>query len=183
MDAEMDRRRRAVLPPFDGLTVYSHCLPVVPLREALASIVDDLHARSASSRLIECHDWHEHDGAVTPSWSSSWADLRSWVRSDEGLGKRAASDDYVRTGFAPEERDWYLRIYVLSDCDFLWNLWDTELAATSVPLGMFDVTCEPRLSAHLLGLAHGAGAEDVSAVPAASFFDSRYDHPSAFLLP
>lgn len=172
MDAEMERRWRGGLPPFDGVTVtLEDHVPLPVLRRLLLPVFDVLQARYSHAALFTFHDWHEHDGCGLDSKPGSWEELRAILASDEALASSYARDTYVRTGFLPAGREFYLRLYVPSAGD---NPHYARDDPDLVTVGTFDVTCAPDLAMELVAAMEEIGGATLRLAPAREFFDARY---------
>jgi hypothetical protein len=162
VDEELDRRRRNGEPPFDGLTVtVEHLLPLPCLRQALISVVRRLRQEWPRSNLYSLHDWHEHDGWISPAKPSSWQEVEALLASEDALRRSAPGDTYVRLAFFPEGREFYLRWYVPADYD---------QDSLSDWTGHFDLTCRPELARELAALVGAGGVSDVRLGAASEHF-------------
>ena len=162
MDEELDRRRRSAEPPFDGLTItVEDLLPLARLRQVLVAVVGRLRPESPGRPLLTLHDWHEHDGWISPAKLSSWEEVEAFLASEEALRRSAPGDTYVRRAFFPESREFYLRWYVPDEYD-----------QDSLPdwTGHFDVTCPPELAREIAALVRAVGVTDVLVVMPAEYF-------------
>jgi hypothetical protein len=172
MDQEFERRWRHRLPPFDGVTLSPpDLLPLPALRPGLSAIVEVLQRRWPNTRLFTLHDWHEHDGYVTVAQPSSWEVLRGFLASDEALATCSAGDTYVSVGFFPEDRGFYLRIYVPHDSD---NPYYAADDPHLLPFVTYDVTCGGAVAAAVVQAIEMAGESAVERDPAAEYFDRGY---------
>ncbi|AIE85655.1 hypothetical protein [Fimbriimonas ginsengisoli] len=113
MDLEFARRWQNGLPPFDGLTVSTaDYIPISVLRHALIGATELLYEQRPEASLFKLHDWHWHDEYLSEPQPYSWADLGSALLYDSALIAASPADDLVFLGVFPEQRDWYLRLYV-----------------------------------------------------------------------
>jgi hypothetical protein len=142
MDLEFEHRWKAGLPPFDGSTLcLEDLLPLSRLQPVLQLVVARLRQFQPERELFSLLDWHEHDGFVNAAEDTSWEDLEWIVSSRYRLLGACTGETYVRKGFFPADRDWYLRVYVPDDSD----------QPPDVPerVGDSDLTCSPVLSAEI----------------------------------
>lgn len=170
MDAEFEQRWRNSRDPFDGLTVtLSDYIPLALFQPALVAVVERLYAYRPNTRLFRLMDWHEHDGIILEAELSSWRELRSLAALKESLAACFRwGDTYVREGFFPAERDYYLRFYVPDPCN------NPHYEPHLVHSGILDVTCQHPLSTNIAEALIAAGVFNVETVPAKPFFDGRY---------
>jgi hypothetical protein len=172
MDAAFEHLWRQGLPPFDGVTLYSpEFLPLSALRKALQVIITHLQTLRPQARLFRLSDWHEHDGFVTTARPSSWEEMQALLASEERLYASSEGDTYVRTAFFPDERDFYLRLYVEEDYD---NPLHAQNASDFIRCGTWDITCEEPLAAQLSEVLQREAAGVVNKQSAKEYFDSGY---------
>src|SRR5438128_8993748 len=113
MDQEFERRWRAGLPPFDGVTLYHDDVVLLSLlRPVLTQVVETLLARRNTDEVLKVNDWHEHDGFITIPEPASWGELQAILESEQALRASSTRDTYVSTGYFPPDRRFYLRIYI-----------------------------------------------------------------------
>lgn len=164
MDEEFVRRWRHSLPPFDGATLsLPDLLPLSRLQPILQSVVEILQRRYGNLELYTLHDWHEHDGWVSPSMPSRWDELMWVVSSRYALRGACTGDTYVSTGFFPESRAFYLRIYIPDEPD--------QPAPTSEWTGEFDITCAESEAHEIEPLVHRQCGVTLLREPASQFFN------------
>ena len=85
--------------PFDGLTLRpKDLLPLTQLSSLLATTVAVLRNEFPAAELLRHADWHEHDGYVSGSVASNWADLEAIVASPEDLYASRPGDDLSALG-------------------------------------------------------------------------------------
>jgi len=164
MTGELERRWRAALTPFDGLTVASASADLTPLpalRLALLAVASALRQRWPEPALFTLDDWHEHDGFLSAARPASWQDLSDALASDKALLTLSHGDSEVRRAFFPATYDFYLRVYVPDDFD---NGYPERR-------GDFDLTCGAGLAADL---AASACAVPLAVCEAKGFFDRRH---------
>jgi len=166
MDAEFEQRWHSNLPPFDGLTVtLIDYIPLPLLQQSLIVVVDRLNSYQPDACLFRLLDWHTHDGFVLEAQPSSWQALRALAASEASLTACFyGGDTRVHEGFFPEERDWYLRFYVISPSE------DSCL----LQKGIFDLTCSQPLATTICKAFRTAGLSTLQTHPAKAFFDAQY---------
>ena len=137
--------------------------PGVKLTDLRATVRTVLkHLKTGEEDDLETlEDWHEHDGYVKAADRSDWSQLDQALESDESFVALWPGDTFVRRGFVPRDRAWYLRI---------WFDDDDELDSYGCPTrGTIDLTGSPTLIARV--------AQDVPGLEqhsAGEFFDKRY---------
>ena len=163
VDAEFTDRWRNRREPFNGITLE---MPwpgklLGDLRSALRQVVDVLQKRDGGHLLYTLEDWHQHDGYVMSAALSNWVDVLDSLSSDEAILRKWPGDTYVRRGYFPDHRGWYLRI---------WFDDDEELDELDRPTrGTFDLTGPEDLTSLLYAKIPGLETH-----PAAAFFDEKY---------
>ncbi len=142
--------------PFNGLTLHPNDLiPLSSLATLVADALQQLEQRYPNVRLATYHDWHEHDGYISPSAPTSWERIKSIVASDQSLYENRAGDTFVRIAVYSADLDFLFRIYVLDeDEDDLypgrWGDFDitgdaslvNDIATALKPLSSYDITLE-----------------------------------------
>ena len=173
MDEEMESRRLNGQPPFDGTTVYlSNFVPLSTLRELLAPVIAILHARFPDAEMLKFDDWHEHDGYVNLSHTSSWNDVQAIVASDDALITEASTGEtYVRTAFYSTICEFLLRVYVPDSSD---NPYHSHDDPNLVHYGVFDVTCSTVLAKEICSAISQTPALAVESESAQQYSDQRY---------
>ena len=162
VDADLIERWRKRKKPFDGVTLVLPWpgVPLDQLRADIRLVIADLQPR-AGGRIETLEDWHEHDGYVKPGMAVDWASITDALDSDEAFLRLWPGDTFVRRGYTPEHRDWYLRIWFDDD--------DTLDAVGRPTRGAFDLTCQPDLATSISSRMPG-----LEQYPAADFFDRGY---------
>jgi hypothetical protein len=173
MDAEFERRRHKCLPPFDGVTLTLPDYVSLPLLQPILSIVVEwLFAYRPDAPLYRLLDWHEHDGYITEASPSSWQELRLLAASSERLEARFhLGDTYVREGFFPAERDYYLRVYVPDPDD---NPLYHPDAANLIKYGTLDVSGPESLMSAIASAIEAVDDITIEVVPSETFFARSY---------
>ena len=119
-------------------------MQLAALREVLAAIIAILHAHFPEAELLKFNDWHEHDGFVNQSNSSSWDEVRALLSSDEALIVGAFTNEtYVRKAFYFSGCEFLLRIYIPDDWP---NSYDRRNDPELLQFGLFDLTCSAVLA-------------------------------------
>jgi hypothetical protein len=172
MDIEFERRWRHGLPPFDGATLYSpEGIPLPALRSALQMVVAHLQPLYSQARMFRLSDWHEHDGILLEAKPSSWEEINLMLASEKAFYAFSEGDTYVRSAFFPEERDFYLRVYIPDD-------WDNPFYAHDDPklirYGEWDISCTEVLASRLTIALQQEETRLLTKQPAKEYFDSRY---------
>ena len=162
MDADLVSRWRTRRPPFNGVTLVMPWpgVKLTDLRATVRTLLKHLKAGEHDD-LETLEDWHEHDGYVKAADRSGWSELDRALQSNESFLALWPGDTFVRRGFAPRDRAWYLRIS-FDDDDELDN-------AGRPTRGTIDLTGSVTLTANV--------AQDVPGLErhsAAEFFDKRY---------
>lgn len=172
MDAEFEIRWRDGRSPFDGTTVaLTEYVPLATLREALVIAVRHLREYRPTATLWRLEDWHAHDGYVTEAELSTWQELDSMLISIEGMKAASTGDTYVRRGYFPAERDYYLRLYVPDAYD---NPVHEHHDPDLVDYGLFDLTCQSPMAKLIAEEISATGTQWIELVPAKEFFDRSY---------
>ena len=173
MDAEFERRWRSRLPPFDGVTLTLPDYVALPLlQQILHIVVECLFAYRPDAFLYRLLDWHEHDGYVTEASPSSWQELRLLASSSKRLEAQfRRGDTYVREGFFPVERDYYLRFYVPDADD---NPLFHEDEANHLEYGTLDVSGPQSLVTAIASAIQVVEDIPIEVVSSEGFFAQRY---------
>jgi hypothetical protein len=138
----------------------------------LVSVVERLFVYRPDADLYRLLDWHEHDGYINAATSCDWEELRSLVTSAERLEARfRLGDTYVREGFFPAERDFYLRFYVPDAYD---NPFYQHDDPDLVPYGTLDVTGPESLITPIAEAMEAVAGSNVEVMSAKEFFDRSY---------
>jgi hypothetical protein len=126
MTPDLQNRLNSSLAPFDGSCVHNDDeLSLAQLREILASAIVELSSKYPT--IESFHDWHEHDGFIVNSNSTSWDMLRSAMQTDRTLFDSRDDDFDVRIAIFPTSYDWLMRYnidqddstnYKMAMCDF-----------------------------------------------------------------
>lgn len=152
-------------PPFDGLTLtVKQAVPLETLVSVLATIVEQLQENFGGEPLHFVMDWHEHDGVVLPSKSTSWGILKSEVETASKLSNFVFGDWEVRRGFYPESQQFYLRFYVNEERDWAGPQAD----------GDFDLTVTNDLAKVFTPILSERLGDNLKIAPASPFFNERY---------
>jgi hypothetical protein len=99
------------------------------------------------------------------------AGTRLLVVSTEGLKAASTGDTYVRRGYFPAERDYYLRLYVPDAYD---NPVHEHDDPNLVDNGLFDLTCQCSMAKLIAEEVSAAGLRGIDLVSAKEFFDRSY---------
>jgi hypothetical protein len=111
------------------------------------------------------HDWHEHDGIVTPSATTTWQGLESDIEDSKSLYYSRDGDDYVRIAYFPPSLEWLLR-YNIDDADS--SEWSDAWCA-------FDFSCTPTVpAAGLIRAIKEAWPGNCDVLRACDYFDNAY---------
>jgi hypothetical protein len=163
MDDEFVRRWRTDLPPFDGVALsLPDLLPLSRLQPIVQTTVESLHRRFADEGLYTLHDWHEHDGWASPTKPSRWEALTWIVSSRHTLRDACTGETFVLTGFFPESREFYLRIYIPDEYE--------QPATGTEWMGDFDVTCAESQADLIGAIAQSLSGVTLLREPASRFF-------------
>jgi hypothetical protein len=118
MDEFLERACSRASKSFDGFTLFpKDLLPLTELASALAATVDFLQTKFPAAELLRHADWHEHDGFITSSAASSWAEVSMIVASPDSLYASRVGEDFVRLGIYERTGSFYLRIWVPDEDD------------------------------------------------------------------
>jgi hypothetical protein len=172
MEPELEKRWRAGLPPFDGVTVHlPNDIPLLDLISPVAKVIEGLHEHSGTMPLIVFDDWHEHDGFVNESKPATWEELISLAVSEETLLRASTGESYVSRAYCPVDRGWLLRLLVPDRYD---NSHYAHNDPRLIHFGAFDVTCEELLAHRLHASAQAVCSSPLLMTSAKAFFDQRY---------
>jgi hypothetical protein len=170
MDAEIFRRYRQGLPPFDGLRLglspfrpLSDYLPMPTLRRALIAVAHRLQQEQPDAPLYTFHDWHEHDSYINQAHLTSWQELWARLDSDDALYASRSRDTHVSIATYPEDCSFYFRFHVLDE--------DEEPDLYPGKWGWFDVTCAEPLARALVEALRSEGIDRITAESAKAYFD------------
>jgi hypothetical protein len=95
--------------------------------------------------------------------------------STEDLKAAGTSDTYVRRGYFPAERDYYLRLYVPDAYDNPFHEHDDPYL---VDYGLFDLTCQCSMAERIAEEIGATRIHGIGLVSAKEFFDRSYSgHP------
>ena len=117
MDADLIARWRARRQPFAGsvLVLPWPGVSLADLRQMLSRIVAVLETSDGRAPLETLEDWHEHDGYPFASKACRWQDLHVALSSNADFLQLRPGDTFVRRGYLPQKRTWYLRIWFDDD--------------------------------------------------------------------
>lgn len=168
MNAELDRRWREAVQPFDGLIVCSRPLPLAELARSLVPVVATLR-QTYEGRLINTFlDWHQHDGYTVVETKTSWDELTNAVASETRLMDWSSDDTLVRRAWYCDDYQFLLRWCVSSDgADFS----DGVTPPLAGSCGCFDLTGNVWLVNHV---AHDLIDPPAESQPAAAYFAKTY---------
>jgi hypothetical protein len=138
-------------------------------------VVGDLYASYPEANLLMIADWHEHDGWLTEAQPATWQDLSGLVESDESLALACTDETLVSLGFFPEQRNFYLRIYVLAAED------NQKLGSAPFRYGRFDLTTSESLATLLSEQVPELTGVELASHPAKAFFDDRDGYETVLL--
>ncbi len=158
--------------PFNGQTVtLKDFVPLAQLRQAVLQVVQQLRDYRPVDALFRLDDWHEHDGYINHANPATWQELDALLTSEQTLKAASTGETYVRRGYFPAERDYYLRLYIPDTYD---NPFHSDDDPNLVDYGLFDVTCQEPL-AHQIAEAVGViEAIELEVIAAQAFFDRSY---------
>jgi hypothetical protein len=152
----MERRRRERAAPFDGLVIASCDLPMDELRASVTRVVGRL---PSSPTLVTFHDWHEHDGYVSPSEVVEAATLAEALADDASMLHLSPEDSLVARAWYPTDSAFLLRWMVYPPEDT-----DSEIGQG----GRVDLTADRALIESLRLLVPGGQTH-----PAGVYFEQR----------
>jgi hypothetical protein len=156
VDAVLESRWREALPPFDGMILLSQSLRTDELRAEVSDVVSQL---PRSDSLNTFHDWHEHDGYVTPAQVEPWTSLEEAVSAAASFAAWSSDDTFVRRAWYRSDFSFLLRWCLSSDPD------DFGLPP-GTPGGQFDLTASPELIGRISALV-----PDGEVRPAQKYFE------------
>jgi hypothetical protein len=114
MDERLERAWKVGDYPFNQTLVETEDLiPIGTLLKCLQDLIAFLKNQIKSDAIFLNHDWHEHDGTITPSKITNWINYEMNLKDIQALYDSADGDDYVRITIYPNNLEFVLRYYIL----------------------------------------------------------------------
>ena len=117
-DPLLESLRKKGAAPFDQQVLHpDDWLPIDELRSSLATVMNVLRGQYPSAKLFGLDDWHEHDGYISPSRSSSYAEIESAFSTEKALYDARHGNYRVFRAFYSETGDFLFRFCVNDEDD------------------------------------------------------------------
>lgn len=114
MDERLERAWKVGDYPFNQTLVeLEEGITIGTLLKCLQDLTAFLKNQIKSDAIFLNHDWHEHDGIITPSKITNWINYELNLKDTQALYDSADGDDLVRITIYPNNLEFVLRYYFL----------------------------------------------------------------------